>query len=410
MKDYGRIYPQSPPGKGLILKVPLSMHGIPHPGEEILAGGVQYTVCRFYQSKDYPGELVLEIAPSGLLPQGEAIDEMLASLEELQGILSQDPEGAAILLRIQNGELSPNEALRDLIRVVKKTGQLDHLREVSTEISKKIPGYELASGSESSRPLVMVTSTGIPQLNPLYEAALIERTFLDGDVPEARTGPLPEGGQPAVPVEISSLDPVYVGLMLEKASARVAGQLTDARTSVRLLRDQAAEAGTALAQIEQELPLPTGVPGYVAQTRPELALVEPPTGEELAALTDDRRQELAHKALSSTQGRRSMAPPIQTVVLKLLQERGLTVYADAPPDENTSVKAIWSMTSWGSRDFSPRFSFGQVAARSLAENLLKQFSSTQGRVLYLEVRPYDGYSERDFGWIALLSSKRRTQS
>ena len=119
------------------------------------------------------------------------------------------------------------QGVAELINLIRSKELLPEIERVAQEVSSLVPGYELNPDilEKASRPVSMKTSTGLSQLNPVYEASIAERAFLDGDVPELRSGPLPEGGTPAVPVKTDSLDPVTIGLLLDIASKKVQRQL-----------------------------------------------------------------------------------------------------------------------------------------------------------------------------------------
>lgn len=87
---------------------------------------------------------------------------------------------------------------------------------------------------------------GLPQVDPNWQAALIERLQFDGDVPEFRTGRLKtdKGQRAAVPVETESMNPLVVGKQLEDASDQVTAE------AQRLLEDTDANTRRYLAALE----------------------------------------------------------------------------------------------------------------------------------------------------------------
>ncbi|MFA6235210.1 MAG: hypothetical protein WC824_13630, partial [Bacteroidota bacterium] len=85
-----------------------------------------------------------------------------------------------------------------------------------TELEKFSSGMQIPSTMVMGSP-----HGGIPRLNPLYEAQLVERAQFDGDIPELRTGPLPEDVLPAVSVETEAHSPVAIGEMLRIAALDV---------------------------------------------------------------------------------------------------------------------------------------------------------------------------------------------
>ena len=69
-------------------------------------------------------------------------------------------------------------------------------------------------------------------LHPLLMGMIVELLQYDGDIPELRTGALPAGGSPAVPVKTVARNPVVIGAMLRTASDEVTLEL-QAATEVR---------------------------------------------------------------------------------------------------------------------------------------------------------------------------------
>ena len=119
---------------------------------------------------------------------------------------------------------------------------------------------------------ILFTKDKLVRLNPMVEAAILERVQFDGDIPEMRSGPMPQGGSPAVPVESTARNPVMLGAMLQAAADEVVQEMSTA------VREYSAEAyrlteglseTTALQVLKDNLPAPpTGVPGYEAGQLP----------------------------------------------------------------------------------------------------------------------------------------------
>ena len=344
------------------------------------------------------------------------MDAILSVLGEVNSKLTQSPQGAEIFDRVRKEEITVDEAVVELIILAEKEGLIGELTAASGAIRALAP-YELDPESlkTGQRPLWMETSTGIPQLNPLYEASIIERTSLDGDAPELRFGPFPRNGTPAVPVETTSLDPVFVGAQLRKASSKIMLLLEDALEDHAALQDRfllaaAEEAdrlgtdpGTAIELARKNLPaIPTGVPGYRAGEVPPLMKVEVDV-EEVAGFPAHFRQHLAYTALATTQGRSSLVAPIKGQIQTLLTRWGFQVVEGTPEEEK--VQAAWVLQILGQKDLNDRFNFITVAAATLAHQLDLDSRDVpwRGRPVVLDVRPYNGISDRCFGWIARLS-------
>ena len=210
---------------------------------------------------------------------------------------------------------------------------------------------------------------GFSLKNPLVTAALIERASIDGDVPELRSWPLPEDAKPAVPVLTDSLNPVLVGLMLERASAEV-----DALLKV-------AEASNSLMQGSM---LPS-VPGYTPGDFPELREVAEPPATVLLELDPQQKRAFAWKAVSTTQGRRSLLRPMEQHLAEKTGKRAGT--------PRKSVKETrWMMTVFGPEDLFEDFSPVE-AALNLFTGVLEKTEAEVFQVIQVA-----DYPNRKFGW------------
>lgn len=331
---------------------------------------------------------------------------LLALLGRVQDRLLDNPRCKTIFLDIRKGELSLEEGVHKLVQVIREEG-------LSQDIQGEAASFDMLTSkghSETPRPLVMATSTGIPQINPKIEAALAERAYLDGDVPEFRTGPLPEGAEPAVPVKTDSLDPVYVGEQLRVASEEISGLILSALEDHSILLRKALSAESersegdseaALAQVHARLPAPTGVIGYEAGKLPELRAVQPLSSLNVHSLSPPERQQRAFKALTSTQGRRSLTAPIANKIVSILKEQGIEVQIGHPDEKLSSWS--WVTQAFGAEDLSDSFPFPLVAAEVMATHFLEVLKN--GLVgldgpLVLEVNPRADISMRLFGWEA----------
>ena len=344
------------------------------------------------------------------------LQTLLSTIGKVNDTLLENPRCAKILRGIQDGEYPDLDAgVRHLMVALKEEGLLPELQIAAKEVGTGMISQEALEAA--GRPLHMKTSTGINQLNPLVEAAIAERVGLDGDVPEARYGPFPKGSKPAVPVLTMAMDPVVVGIMLSDASETVGRLLEDAAEDHahlcgRILEDtekMADESGrdvkTALTLAEKQLPMaPTGVPGYQAGFIPEAWPAAPPDLLRIAALTTAQRQEHAHRALATTQGRRSLAPPIAMRMLSLLRGKGIFgVVVGIPVDE--AAEAHWTVTSYGAKNLSSSFMFPEVAAAVLVRDLRERLGKERTD-LVLEVTPYSNIPDRQFGWRGRLGRRK----
>jgi hypothetical protein len=350
---------------------------------------------------------------------------LLALLGQVNDLLEATPEGAELFRKLRNGEITADQAVPLLAKAAKDSGLLPDLAAASQQVHSMIPTKGDLSPkalNEANRPVVMKTSTGIPQLNPVYEAAIAERVSLDGDAPELRSGPIPEEGRPAVPVKTVARDPVVIGLMLERASNEVRMELRKAITAhedlcQRLLEDarenaetEGLDVTTALTIAKKHLPpVPVGVPGYEAGSLPALREVVPPDPHVTAVMSPELRRVATFNVLATTQGRLSAAAPIEQGIRQALAGDGFVVNNLEPEEvEDHSNELGWTVQVYGSDDLSDAFNPIQAAIENLtaqARDLLGGFSfaatgkSPEGGWA-LRVIPYNnGAPQRRFGWI-----------
>ena len=219
---------------------------------------------------------------------------------------------------------------------------------------------------------------GKPRLNPLYEAMLIERSQYDGDIPELRTGPLPDDIMPAVPVATNARNPVALGEMLRIASE-------DVKEEVRVHQQKQiaaiAESDT-LALVEKHGGLLAKLGGsaetdlavYRRGEVPKPIKVATPGGMTLLAMTKEEKRINAWKFLSTTQGRRTAVAVIQNLVQEDLQNWGVTASKrdfDAKQEVSILASSRWIVTLGGPNSAQPAFSFIDVAAKVLVKGLLQ---------------------------------------
>jgi hypothetical protein len=331
-------------------------------------------------------------------------------------LAAEHPEIADIIERIKQGDLNELQAMQALMGVAHAKGlgmEIERLAEGAfgaVQEMRRAPENELVVPKEGEGPPVIYGEHGVHRLNPLYEAALAERAQFDGDIPELRSGVLPEGGTPAVPVDTMAMNPVALGAMLEQASDEVKGELNEKVVEVEgqvkaLLEDAAAEgvdAVTALATRDtSHIAVPHSVPGYEAGSLPALRKVEV-TG--LATMSEEDRKRAAWKSVSTTQGRRSALQPIEQNILRYLESNGYGMDCRKPSKlTDPPVYAEWTMQITGEGDTNPSFSPVAVAARSLGRRLLAQLKADDAPTIdnpVLEVATIDKIDVRRVGWAA----------
>lgn len=327
-------------------------------------------------------------------------------LRGVTDLLDALPGTGEILKKAATGESTPEEAVAELFKAVAAAGEVEKLAEATQALTVSL-GME-HEDHKVNRPLVMETSTGGKTLNPLYSAAVAERAFLDGDVPELRTGLLPEGAMPAVPVLTTSRDPIMVGAMLETASNEV---LDEMRLAIEdhsakckgLLEEARKESTTALEKVTANLPSPPlGAQGYEAGKLPALRQVGVPSMGELAALPDTKRREYAYKALATTQGRRTLAAGIAEGLRERFEGAGVVLSSGDLPKKG-GVSATWTVTLLGAEEINEGFSPVESAIESIFSDLYERVCDFQDPVL--EVTPFNGIADRRFGWTARVAPK-----
>jgi len=350
--------------------------------------------------------------------------EMLAAIERFsREMFGEEPALDDLVRRARSGSMTLQEVVRETWRIAAIYPNFDSelkdalcsafgLETASTELAR-FPDRDrlLERWGFAEEDLIYQPFEERPDykmLHPLLMGMIVELIQFDGDVPELRTGRMPEGGSPAVPVETTARDPVMIGAMLRTASAEVAGELRAAEETHDRKVGKLAEAlsgeegGTEL--VRQEAERAVGVPGYEPGRRARPRRVDAPLSSELARLPFRERQELAHKTLTSTQGRRSAAPVIASGVLEELHERGFTGVAIGEGSERFA-EAEWIVSIDGGRgERNPNFNFIETATRAIAAKLGNELSGNASRYtrFRLQVRPVNEVSERRVGWRAVL--------
>ena len=311
------------------------------------------------------------------------------SLEELKEELHSIPAAAGVFEGLKSGDLTPAQAYMQLVTLLQQKGT--DLKELGNKFPVAIP-------TKNAVPMVMKGENGLPMLNPLVEAAIAELASIDGDVPSMRTGPLPENATPALPVKTTAADPVMIGMMLEEAAKQIhkaiQSAVTEREEAIKLLGVEAQETGLVVRP--EDLPAPiTGVEHYKAGVVPAPVVVPQPTIRELAALTPAQRRRAAHQAIATTQGRTSLAPVIEQMLIARLQSMGVTASMGEVLEEGLSV--AWTMHTYADGELQENFSPVEAAVGSLAAKIKEH---KLGGSLFLNVAPFNGTSDRHFGWVA----------
>lgn len=161
------------------------------------------------------------------------------SMKNLMEVIFRDhPEITEVLEKAKAGEMTEAEAMTALTNLVLTNPDIGskleaQARKSFTTAYERDPVKEktaLATVERGEGPPVNLwedrTEEGKnPRLNPLYEAALLERLQFDGDAPELRGGPIAPGVEPAVPVDTEARSPAAIGSMMQQASDEVAEEV-----------------------------------------------------------------------------------------------------------------------------------------------------------------------------------------
>jgi hypothetical protein len=347
------------------------------------------------------------------------------TMQGLHGKVLKYPELARLLDRAKAGEITEQETLIQMNQFA-----LDHPEFVTDLMAPPeepapvpTPGMELQTVGDVLPPdgplaLFKPSSNGLPRLNPLIEGALIERVQYDGDIPELRTGPIPEGVAPAVAVKTKSRNPVAIGHMLNTASKRVGEQIKvhEAERKSLLAPDtemlETLSGHAALVKLsDEELSVAlqgssdTDHPDYKRGQVPVPVRTRRPSGSALAAMTPQERREKAFQFFSTTQGRRSALPVIQELIATALRSEGLDVeereFDPRAARETPLAFHEWSAVLGGAGSMQAAFSVIDVAATVLAKTLIKQMKGHgDAKSIILELTAINQLDIRTVGWAA----------
>ncbi len=341
--------------------------------------------------------------------------EVTEALTVLMATVAEDsPEMMAVLNEIKHGETSQEEGMTRLIGMLQENPQLsDALKQAAAQVFAPLRAAgELIKPTTPTGPGILFDSgVGLLRLNPLFEAALIDRAQFDGDIPELRTGPLPPETMPAVPVDSDARSPVALGRMLDDASSKVMEEVAEARQK-RMEYIEKLETGgdlsTALADLNTtSLALARGdaasdPPSYRRGQVPAPLKVPQPSGSVLASLSSYEQAQDAFKFISTTQGRRTARKTISSLVAENLRQGGIDIEESTKPPEGIPAAASsWTVTLGGSLAIQSTFSYVDVAGRALSTKLLKELDGAGGSFV-LTVLTIDTIDARSVGWGAQL--------
>jgi len=298
-------------------------------------------------------------------------------MKELLKEVAAHPGASEILIKANNGELTVAEAALQIQELIEGTStgdslvqKLDNLNDMGIDPDKMV--FKHPNGEEG--------------LNPLFEAKLAERLSQDGDIPELRVGPLPEGCRPAVPVLTYTSNPVAIGLQLNKARETVEKLLSD--NMVEYIKG--CEENRFLVPPSPPIDLPDL---YQLGKKPLPMKVDPATPKQLLKVSDQQKRELIHSCIGTTQGRVSCVAPIQAIINKKLQDLKIKIKVVKSVD---CFETEWTCQTWGPEDISEDFNPITTAAFSMLNDFLENQPNINE--VYIHIRPINGYSDRVFGW------------
>lgn len=300
-------------------------------------------------------------------------------MKELLKEVATHPGALKILEKVSRDELSIMEAALQIQKLIEGTS-------TGESLTRKL-GKLNEMGIDPEK-LLFRHPNGQEGLNPIFEAKLAERLSQDGDIPELRVGPLPEGCRPAVPVSTYTTNPLVIGLQLKKAREKVEG----------LLEAQQQRYVKSCSENTYLVPPspPIDLPGFYEVGKSAIPISADPVGiGETSSLTAVEKRQLIHSCIGTTQGRVSCLSPIQALIRKKLDELGIRVKVVS---NHNRYESSWTYQTWGSEDISEDFNPITTAALSMLNDFLEHTKDVSPKEVYFEVRPINGYSDRVFGW------------
>ena len=341
-----------------------------------------------------------------------------------QEIAKEFPDIQEIMDQAKAGSLSEMDALRAMSEVMSSDAEVQ-ARFLTTVRKALLPDKADQATPRDHGGLYVHKERGLPQLNPLVEAALIERAQFDDDMPELRTGPMAPGVAPAVSVDTDVRDPALLGQMLQQASkdmdAKILEALPDRQKFIQSMAEASDEAaltllqdsGSALQKADEARDLvfdgrlpDLDIPEYRRGSVPAPVSIATPSGSMALAMTPQERKAGAWKFLSTTQGRQSGLKGLTTLVNAKLQSEGFqTELRDfvASPTEAVVAFHEWTVGIDGPGAMQPAFNLIDIAATAISKGLSKKMGDYRGKVI-LEVMAVNTVDIRSVGWAARLLS------
>lgn len=321
------------------------------------------------------------------------------ALDDFAKSFAESPEIGAIIEKAKSGEIDEMTAMSELMNTVLSKPELQEalMEQAMTSLAPVAPTSEELKAQKMYQP-----PSGLPKLDPMFEARAAERLQFDLDAPELRDHTMLEGTTPAVPVLGATPNPVALGWSLKQASQ-------DVLDEIKVLTEKVASDSTELIQHTDSTAMLTQPEGYKPGQVPALRPTEGPTGMQLMQLPKEEQQELAWGSYSTTQGRRSAAPTLANMIEGKLREKGYNSVSVGShggsmknDQEGIVGKAVWVIGIGGSGPISTNqgFSLMENAAAAMTLQFIEEGIPEEN--VTLEVCTVDTYERRQVGWAALL--------
>ena len=312
-------------------------------------------------------------------------------ITEAMEVVKSMPGSERILEDLKDGKINPLEATKKLMLMALKEGKMQSLATSYNKVKKSVE-------SEDTR-IWMDHSNGKRILNPIIHASLTERAFLDGDVPEYRFGPIPEGGKPAVPVATTSLNSVVIGMQVEEASNEV-GKLIQIseKSHWKALEEKTSKERSLLPT--QKVSSPTGIKGYETGKLPVLRKTKHIKISELVGLNEEVKSAHVFTVLATTQGRVSGSHALKKNLEKYLRKKGFEVSKSTLPEV---AVFDWSTQCFGKESVSPDWDPVTNAFSKMCAGLIEVCK--KGVPTSVEVVPISGIADRTFGWKLMVGAE-----
>jgi hypothetical protein len=345
--------------------------------------------------------------------------EVQAKIDALvREVLDIAPDFQEVMDQAKEGEISEFQALLQLMEIAASDPKLhEHLTALSVKKFKIDPEEETAiARRDPNQRDILEKDFGLPQINPLFQAAILERLQFDGDIPEMRTGPLPPKARPAIPVSTTARSSVALGEQIDRAEEKLITKIDDNRKRIaESLQEEfkaIREKTDALVPHQQAEGIiakynnpENDIPEYRRGGLPAPIKVGQAKGASLLRLKDEERRGFTWKFLSTTHGRRSASPVIHDLILQGLKSDGFNV-SSWEQDGSLLFSDEWSILIDGAQCTQANFAIVDVAAKSLTKKIRDRLSDAyKEKEITLRVVPSDALADRRVGWRVEVSQE-----